>query len=48
VATAAMTRSARPVAYQSFPQSSLPVELKDPNPRRIWRLVDGERTKNGW
>ncbi len=48
VGTAAIHRFVRPVAYQNFPQSSLPVELQDANPRRIWRLVDGELTKDGW
>jgi NADP-dependent aldehyde dehydrogenase len=46
VGTAAIHRFARPVAYQGFPQSLLPVELQDTNPRGIWRLVDGEMTKN--
>jgi NADP-dependent aldehyde dehydrogenase len=45
VGTAAIHRFARPVAYQGFPQSLLPVELQDGNPRSIWRLVDGEMTK---
>jgi len=44
VGTAAIQRFVRPVAYQNFPQSSLPAELKDANPRRIWRLVDGAMT----
>jgi len=48
VGTAAINRFARPVAYQSFPQSLLPPELQDGNPRRIWRLVDGEVTRAGW
>jgi NADP-dependent aldehyde dehydrogenase len=48
VGTAAINRFARPVAYQNFPQSWLPAELQDGNPRRIWRLVDGELTKDGW
>jgi NADP-dependent aldehyde dehydrogenase len=48
VGTAAVHRFARPVAYQNFPQTLLPVELQDANPRRIWRLVDGELTKDGW
>jgi NADP-dependent aldehyde dehydrogenase len=48
VGTAAINRFARPVAYQNFPQSLLPPELRDQNPRRIWRLVDGELTKDGW
>jgi alpha-ketoglutaric semialdehyde dehydrogenase len=46
VGTAAIHRFARPVAYQGFPQSLLPVELQDGNPRGIWRLVDGEMTRN--
>jgi len=46
VGTAAINRFARPVAYQNFPQSLLPVELQDRNPRGIWRLVDGELRKD--
>lgn len=46
VGTAAIHRFARPVAYQGFPQSLLPVELNDANPRGIWRLVDGDMTRN--
>jgi len=45
VGTAAIHRFARPVAYQNFPQPSLPAELQDGNPRGIWRLVDGAITK---
>ena len=45
VGTAAINRFARPVAYQNFPQSLLPAELQDANPRGIWRLLDGELTK---
>lgn len=45
VGTAAIHRFARPVAYQTFPQALLPVELQDGNPRGIWRLVDGELTR---
>jgi len=48
VGTAAINRFARPVAYQNFPQSLLPIELQDANAGGIWRLVDGELTKNGW
>ena len=46
VGTAAIVRFARPVCYQDFPQSALPAELKDANPRGIWRLVDGALTKD--
>lgn len=45
VGTAAIHRFVRPVAYQNFPQTLLPVELQDPNERGVWRLVDGTMTK---
>lgn len=41
VGTDAIKRFARPVCYQSFPQSLLPDELKDGNPLQIWRMVNG-------
>jgi 2,5-dioxopentanoate dehydrogenase len=46
VGTAAIHRFVRPVAYQNFPQSLLPAELQDGNPRGIWRLVDGALTRD--
>ena len=46
VGTGAILRFARPVAYQNFPQSALPKELQDANPRGIWRLVDNQLTKD--
>ncbi len=42
VGSRAITRFARLVCYQNFPQSSLPNELKDKNPQNIWRMVDGQ------
>ncbi len=45
VGTAAIERFARPVCYQDFPQSALPEELADANPRGLWRLVDGGLTR---
>jgi NADP-dependent aldehyde dehydrogenase len=33
------------VCYQGFPDSALPPELKESNPLKIWRMVDGELTK---
>ena len=45
VGTAAILRFVRPVCYQDFPQQHLPEELKDENPRGIWRLTDGQLTK---
>ncbi len=44
IGTASIDRFVRPICYQGFPQSALPVELRDDNPRGIWRLVDGRRT----
>lgn len=46
VGTLAITRFTRPVCYQNFPSSLLPAELHDSNALQIWRLVNGERTKN--
>ena len=46
VGTAAVYRFTRPVAYQDFPQSALPVELKDGNPLGIWRTVEGKIGKD--
>jgi NADP-dependent aldehyde dehydrogenase len=46
VGSAAIHRFARPVCYQDFPQSALPEELRNANPRGIWRLVDGVPTKD--
>jgi NADP-dependent aldehyde dehydrogenase len=45
VGPAAILRFARPVCYQDCPQQWLPSELKDENPRNIFRLVNGEWTR---
>lgn len=45
VGTAAIKRFARPIAYQDVPDSVLPVALRNRNERDIWRLLDGEWTK---
>ena len=45
VGTAAIDRFVRPVAFQNFPQSLLPVELQDENSLSIWRTVDGQLSK---
>ncbi len=47
VGTAAIRRFARPVCYQGMPQDLLPLELRDNNPRGIWRTVDGKRIPPG-
>lgn len=43
VGTAAILRWARPVCWQDFSDSALPDALKESNPLRLHRLVDGER-----
>jgi 2,5-dioxopentanoate dehydrogenase len=45
VGTAAIFRFVRPVCYQNFPNASLPPELQDENPRKIWRTVNGGLTR---
>jgi NADP-dependent aldehyde dehydrogenase len=45
VGTLAIKRFVRPISYQNFPQSQLPDELKNENPLNIWRLLNGEFTK---
>jgi NADP-dependent aldehyde dehydrogenase len=45
VGTRAITRFARLVCFQNFPDSALPDELKDSNPLGLWRVVDGEFKK---
>jgi len=45
VGTDAIKRFVRPVAFQSFPESLLPDELKTSNPLGIWRLVNSEWRK---
>ncbi|HLV00252.1 MAG TPA: aldehyde dehydrogenase (NADP(+)), partial [Acidobacteriota bacterium] len=46
VGTAAIHRFVRPICYQDFPQEILPIQLRDKNVRHIWRLVDGELTRD--
>jgi NADP-dependent aldehyde dehydrogenase len=46
VGSQAIFRFARLVCYQGFPDSALPDALKDANPLDIWRMLDGEMTKN--
>jgi NADP-dependent aldehyde dehydrogenase len=46
IGTAAVERFVRPLCYQDFPQAALPAELRDDNPRKVWRLVDGQMTRD--
>lgn len=41
----AIKRFARPVAFQNFPDSLLPAELKEENPMGIWRMRNNEWSK---
>lgn len=38
-------RFARPIAFQNWPNSLLPEELKNENPLQIWRTVNNQLTK---
>lgn len=46
VGTYSIYRLVRPVCFQDFPQAALPDELKNGNPCGIWRLVDGQFTRD--
>jgi NADP-dependent aldehyde dehydrogenase len=41
----AIKRFARPISYQNYPESALPDELRDANPRKIWRMVENNWTQ---
>jgi len=45
IGTAAILRFVRPVCYQDVPDAALPEELRDRNPRGIWRLLDGNLSR---
>lgn len=45
VGTRAALRFVRAVCYQDWPDAALPEELKEGNPLKIWRLVDGQTTR---
>ena len=46
VGTNAIYRFTRPVCYQSSPQKFLPEELRNENSLGIWRMKNGQRTKD--
>ena len=46
VGTLAIRRFLRPICYQDFPTELLPLELAAENPRKIWRLLNGELGKH--
>jgi NADP-dependent aldehyde dehydrogenase len=41
VGTLAIRRFLRPVCYQDFPIALLPQALRDENPQKLWRRLDG-------
>src|SRR5580692_746420 len=45
VGSQAIFRFTRLICYQNFPDTALPAELKNENPLHIWRMVDGEMTR---
>lgn len=45
IGTRAIQRFVRPVCYQDWPDSLLPKELQNLNPRGVLRLLDGERSR---
>src|SRR5271157_1474671 len=46
VGSQAIFRFTRLVCYQGFPDAALPDELKDANPLGIWRMVDGQISRD--
>jgi len=46
VGSQAIFRFARPVCYQGFPDSVLPDALKNANPLGIWRMVEGQMSRD--
>lgn len=45
VGSQAIFRFTRLVCYQGFPDSALPDSLKDANPLGIWRMIDGQQSR---
>src|SRR5580700_506866 len=45
VGSQAIFRFTRLICYQNFPDAALPAELRNDNPLHIWRMVDGEMTR---
>ncbi len=45
VGSQSIFRFARPVCFQDCPDAALPAELQNANPLRVWRMIDGELTR---
>ena len=46
IGTRAISRFIRPVCYQDWPDTMLPIELQNANPRGVWRMLNGARTRD--
>lgn len=46
VGTGAIYRFTRPVCFQDFPEGLLPEQLRNENPQNIWRLANGQWTRD--
>ncbi len=46
VGSAAITRFARPICFQNFPDDTQPPALRNANPLGIWRLLDGTLSRD--
>jgi NADP-dependent aldehyde dehydrogenase len=46
VGTRGIERFVRPVCYQDWPDSLLPIELQNANPRGVLRMINGHRTRD--
>jgi alpha-ketoglutaric semialdehyde dehydrogenase len=46
IGTRAISRFIRPVCYQDWPDAMLPMELQNANPRGVWRMLNGQRTRD--
>ena len=47
VGSAAIYRFLRPICLQNYPSELFPEPLQNSNPLNIWRLVNGNRTRDG-
>ncbi len=47
VGSDAIRRFLRPLCFQAWPNNALPEELKNENPEKIWRRVNGKLTNEG-
>ena len=45
VGSAAIDRFLCPICLQNYPEELMPEPLRNSNPLNIWRLVNGQRTK---